>query len=82
MWPNDPGLVVEVHVTQYLFVEHLPDLIHPDNYPSDREGRLIRFRIRVAPNGIEVLGDAARAKTVEQVLESLGATVIEQMICG
>jgi hypothetical protein len=69
-------------VSLYRFVPHLPDLISPEDYPKDPGGRLVRFRIRVTGEGIEVLGDAMRPLTLEQLLETLGAEAIDQMLCG
>jgi hypothetical protein len=42
----------------------------------------VRLRIRVGEEGVEILGDAARAATLEGLLEGLGAQEIEQMLCG
>ncbi len=69
-------------MTKYRFVDHLPDLIHPEDYPSDPEGRRIRLRIRSTADGVEVLADAMRPAQLERLLEELGAEVIEQMLCG
>jgi hypothetical protein len=64
------------------FVEHLPDLIGPEDYAGDPDGRRVRFRIRVTADGVEVLGDAMSPRALEQILEELGAETIEQMLCG
>lgn len=69
-------------MAEYRFVAHLPDLIAPEDYPSDPEGRRVRIRIRPTEDGVEVLGDAGRPAAVEALLEELGAEVVEQMLCG
>jgi hypothetical protein len=69
-------------MADYRFVQHLPDLIHPEDYAGDPEGRRIRVRIRATEQGVELLGDAIRPDELEKLLESLDAKVIEQMLCG
>ena len=69
-------------MTTYRFVPHLPDLIAPEDYSDDLDGHRLRFRIRVTAEGIEVLGDAMRPQLLEDILETLGPDVIEQMLCG
>ncbi len=69
-------------MAEYRFVEDLPDLIQPENYPSDPEGRRIRLRIRTTADGVEILGDSMRPEQLEKLLEALGPEVIEQMLCG
>jgi hypothetical protein len=69
-------------MTTYRFVEHLPDLITPEEYPDDPDGRRLRFRIRVTGDGIEVLGDPMRPNVLEATLEHPGHEAIEQMLCG
>jgi hypothetical protein len=69
-------------VTSYRFVEHLPDLIGPEEYAEQPSGGLVRFSISVGENGVEVLGDAIRPEVLERILEALGPEEIEQMLCG
>jgi FtsH ternary system-associated peptide len=69
-------------VTEYRFAPHLPDLIAPPEYPEDPGGRRVRLRIRAAAEGVEIRGDAARAATLEALLEGLEVEAIEQMLCG
>ena len=64
------------------FVRHIPDLIHPEDYAADPEGRQVRIRIRITPDGIEVIGDAVRSEQLERMLEQMGAGEIEEMLCG
>lgn len=69
-------------MAEHRFVDHLPDLIHPEDYAGDPEGRRVRVRIRVTDQGVEVLGDAMRPDELERLLEELGARLIDQMLCG
>ena len=64
------------------FVESLPDLIEPEDYSSDPDGRRVRLRIRADGEGVEILADAMRPAELDELLEKLGAEVIEQMLCG
>jgi hypothetical protein len=66
----------------YRFVENLPDLIQPEEYADNPEGRLVRLRISVTGDGVEILGDAFRPEVLEEILRKLGPGEIEQMLCG
>jgi hypothetical protein len=69
-------------MSDHRFVAELPDLIHPEDYAGDPEGRRVRIRIRATAGGVEILGDAMRAPELEALLEALGPDCIEQMLCG
>ncbi len=69
-------------MTAYRFVENLPDLIQPEEYADHPEGRLVRLRISVTEDGVEILGDAFRPEVLEEILRRLGPDEIEQMLCG
>ncbi|MBX7548353.1 hypothetical protein K1Y78_10015 [Streptomyces sp. tea 10] len=69
-------------MTEYRMVEHIPDLIQPEEYEEHPEGRLVRISIRVDGDGVQVLGDAFLPEVLEQLLERLGPDAIEQMLCG
>ena len=69
-------------MTNYRFVENLPDLIHPEEYAEHPAGRLVRIRISVTEDGVEILGDAFRPEVLEEILSRLGPGEIEQMLCG
>lgn len=69
-------------MTGYRFVENLPDLIQPEEYADHPEGRLVRLRISVTGDGVEILGDAFRPEVLEEILRRLGPGEIEQMLCG
>jgi len=66
----------------YRFVASLPDLIGPEEYAEQPDGGLVRIRISMSEDGVEVLGDAIRPEVLERILASLGPTEIEQMLCG
>jgi FtsH ternary system-associated peptide len=69
-------------MADYRMVEHIPDLIQPEEYEQHPEGRLVRISIRVDGAGVQVLGDAFRPEVLEQLLQTLGPDAIEQMLCG
>ncbi|CAL9282817.1 radical SAM-modified peptide, FtsH ternary system-associated [Streptomyces sp. R02] len=69
-------------MADYRMVEHIPDLIQPEEYDHHPEGRLVRLSIRVDDEGVQVLGDAFRPELLEKLLETLGPDAIEQMLCG
>jgi len=69
-------------MTDRRFVESLPDLIDASEYAEHPEGRLVRLRITVTDNGVEVLGDAFRPVTIERMFAELSSGPIEQMLCG
>jgi rRNA processing protein Krr1/Pno1 len=79
MWNSIGGALV---VTEYRFVQELPDLIGPEEYAEQPAGDLVRIRISVGDNGVELLGDAIRPEVLERILVSMGPEVIEQMLCG
>ncbi len=64
------------------FVDHLNDLISPEDYAGDPAGRIVRIEIRVSENGIEILGDSQRVRELEMLLKALEPVEIEQMLCG
>ncbi len=67
---------------KHRFVDHLPDLIHPEDYPSDPGGRRVRLQIRASADGVEILGDAMRPAVLEELLAELEPEELEQMLCG
>lgn len=69
-------------MSEYRFVEDLPDLIQPEDYADHPDGRLVRLRISVTEHGVEILGDAFRPEVLEEILNRLGPDEIEQMLCG
>jgi hypothetical protein len=67
---------------EYRFVESLPDLIDAGEYDQHPDGGLVRLRLRVTENGVEVLGDAFRPAVLEALLKAVGGGPTEQMLCG
>jgi FtsH ternary system-associated peptide len=67
---------------QHVFTELIPDLINADEYDKYPDGTLVRVRISVSENGVEVLGDGLRPELVEEVLKAIGGGPMEQMLCG
>ena len=67
---------------RYSYIDALPDLISETEYAANPSGRLVRLRIRASEDGVEILGDAMRPATLEQLLEQLSPDEIEQMLCG
>ena len=67
---------------RHTVVEHLPDLIFPEEYPRYPDGGLVRIRIKATADGVELLGDAFRPELLEKLLAALGPDEIEQMLCG
>jgi hypothetical protein len=80
----DPAMPAEPPgQADYVFVPHLPDLISAGEYDDHPDGRLVRIRIKVTGDGVEILGDAFRPAVLEQLLAALGGDdPIEQMLCG
>ncbi len=69
-------------MSNYKFVSHLPDLIHPEEYSEDPKGSRIRIRIKMTGDGIEVMGDAVKPDELDKLLKELGAKTIEKVLCG
>ncbi|NUP51867.1 MAG: hypothetical protein HOW97_31795 [Catenulispora sp.] len=69
-------------MVRHTMVPELPDLIFPEEYEDHPDGRLVRMRITVRPDGVELLGDAFRPQFLESLLAELGPDEIEQMLCG
>jgi hypothetical protein len=71
----------------HVFTESLPDLIDAHEYNRYPDGTLVRIRISISENGVEILGDGIRPELVEQVLTAItdgarGRVLMEQMLCG
>ncbi len=64
------------------YVAELPDLIMPEDYAADPAGKLVRLRIVVTEDGVEVLGDAVRPLELEALLRALDPPFLEQTLCG
>jgi hypothetical protein len=68
--------------TQHIFTESLPDLIDASEYERYPDGTLVRLRISVSENSVEILGDGLRPELVEEVLRAITGGPVEQMLCG
>ncbi len=64
------------------YVNHLPDLMSWDDYEVSHERKLVRIRLRVTEQGLEILGDSPYPHLVEKLLEVLEPETIEMMLCG
>jgi hypothetical protein len=69
-------------MTEVRYVADLPDLIGADDYAGDPAGRLVRLRLSVTAEGVEILGDALRVDELERLLAQLDPREIEQTLCG
>jgi hypothetical protein len=70
-------------MSQPNYVPDLPDLIEASEYPDFPDGKLVRLRISVTPDGVAVLGDAFRPDMLERLLKEIGNNGdIDQMLCG
>jgi hypothetical protein len=69
-------------MTRHQFVDHLPDLIQPDEYAADPQGRRVKIRLAITDRGVEILGDAVRPDEIERLLLGLDPEILEQMLCG
>lgn len=79
---SDSGQGAGQDEVRHAVVEHLPDLIFPEEYPRYPDGALVRIRIKATRDGVELLGDAFRPEVLERLLAELGPFEIEQMLCG
>ena len=66
----------------FRFVPELPDLISPEEYDENPEGRLVRVEISVTADGVRILGDAFKPIVLERMLAALAAGPIDEMLCG
>ena len=64
------------------FVNHLPDLMTWEDYAVADRRKVVRVRLTVTAEGVEVLGDSPYPQLLEELLASLGPEVIEMMLCG
>lgn len=64
------------------YVNHLPDLMTWDDYEATDRRKLVRLRLTVTDDGLEILGDSPYPELVEHLLASLDPDLIEMMLCG
>jgi len=63
-------------------VNHLPDLITREDYAAAHEQQLVRFRMTVTDEGLEIIGDSPYPHKLEELLAALGPDAIEMILCG
>jgi hypothetical protein len=64
------------------YVAHIPDLMTWDDYEVSHERKLVRFRLTVTEQGLEIIGDSPYPHLLEELLAKLDPTVVEMMLCG
>ncbi|HLW03753.1 MAG TPA: radical SAM-modified peptide, FtsH ternary system-associated [Ktedonobacterales bacterium] len=64
------------------YVDHIPDLMTWDDYEVAHERKVIRFRLTLTDQGLEIIGDSPYPHLLEQILSKLDPVVIEMMLCG
>jgi hypothetical protein len=64
------------------YVDHIPDLMTWDDYEVSHRRKLIRLRLRVTEEGLEIVGDSPYPCQLEELMAALGPEVIEMMLCG
>ncbi len=64
------------------YVNHLPDLMTWDDYEAADRRKIVRFRLTVTENGLEIIGDSPYPHLLEKLLEELRPEEIEMMLCG
>jgi hypothetical protein len=64
------------------YVNHVPDLMTWDDYEVAHRRKLVRFRLRVTDEGLEIIGDSSYPHLLEELLEVLSPEAIEMMLCG
>ncbi len=64
------------------YVNHIPDLMTWDDYEVSHERKLVRFRLTVTDNGLEIIGDSPYPHLLEELLAKLDPAMVEMMLCG
>lgn len=64
------------------YVGHIPDLMTWDDYEVSHERKLVRFRLTVTDQGLEIIGDSPYPHLLEDLLAQLDPAVVEMMLCG
>lgn len=70
------------HLPRTRFVDHLPDLMMPEDYQHSPDKKKVRIRITFTDMGIEIIGDSRHVPVLEELLSKVGAEEIEMMLCG
>jgi hypothetical protein len=53
-----------------------------DDYEVSHERKLVRFRLTVTDNGLEIIGDSPYPHLLEELLAKLDPAMVEMMLCG
>lgn len=64
------------------FVDHLPDLINPEDYCRENNRKKIRVQIKITDQGIEIVADSPYPFLLDKILAQLEVPEIEKMLCG
>jgi len=64
------------------YVTNLPDLITLEDYRSSNRQKLVRFRLTITDEGIEIIGDSSYPHGLEELLTALSPRTIEMVLCG
>jgi len=64
------------------YVGHIPDLMTWDDYEVSHERKLVRFRLTVTDQGLEIIGDSPYPHLLEELLAKLDPAVVEMMLFG
>ncbi len=71
--PEKPGIK---------YTDHIPDLMTWEDYEVAHRRKLVRIRLQVTEEGLEIIGDSPYPHLLEELLEALGPEAIEMMLCG
>jgi len=64
------------------YVSHVPDLMTWQDYEIVAEHKIVRFRLTVTEEGLEIIGDSPYPHLMDRLLEQLGPKVVQMMLCG
>ena len=64
------------------YVNNIPDLITGDDYAVIQQRKLVRFRLQVTDDGLEIIGDSPYPCLLDDLLEALSPQVVEKILCG
>ena len=64
------------------YVPYLEDLMQEQDYEKPGNGKVVKIKITVNDQGVEVLGDSMYAKILETLLTEAGVKEIQKMLCG
>jgi hypothetical protein len=68
--------------SEVVYVGHIPDLMTWDDYEVSHRRRLVRLRLTITEEGVEIIGDSPYPHLLEKLLAELDAKKVEMMLCG